>query len=375
MAASLHPGLRIIDRIGWSVAALAGALRFARRAGLDRNAIPQLYVDCLMSGATPPEAVVWRGLHGSRHPLPGRAAGLLLSRLGDPAGHALLADKLAAAAHLSAAGLAVPTLHLLVEGPSSLGGTDPPLPVAGDLFVKPRRGSGGRGSFALIRESDGWRIGEGTPPMPWTILRRLLLERSARDPLLVQERLSAHPDLADLAAAGRPPVLRLTTTREPGGAPILHAALVEIPVPGRDPRRFRDGVLRVPVDPSSGRMTAGLSFAQPGERFAALPWNGAGLTGRVVPGYAEAAAAVVEAMRTMPPLPIVDWDLVPTPRGPVVLEGNTCGNWIVTTLASRLGLGAGPPPGRILAAWDAIDWDAHGWDAASRDRAGPDAAG
>lgn len=349
-AGFLHPGLQVVDRVGWAAAALAGTLAFARRTGLARTAIPRLFLDGLLSGATPLDADVWRGLHGSCHPLPPRAAGLLLSRLGDPAGHALLADKLAAAAHLSGAGFPVPALHLLVEDASSLGEADPLHHVPGDLFVKPRRGAGGRGSFALIRDPDGWRIGAGSP-LAWPALRQVLLDRAARDSLLVQEHLGAHQDLADLAASGRPPVLRVTTTRTPGAAPGLHAALLEIPVPGRDPRLFRDGMMRVPIDPSTGRLTAGILFARPGERFAALPWNGARLTGRAVPGYAEAAAAAVAAMRTIPPLPIVGWDLVPTPLGPVVLEGNTCGNWIVTTLASRLGFGLGPPPGRILADW------------------------
>ena len=57
------------------------------------------------------EVHLWRALHGNRHPLPARSAGLALALLGDPAERALLADKLATAEILGTRGLKSPSLH------------------------------------------------------------------------------------------------------------------------------------------------------------------------------------------------------------------------------------------------------------------------
>ena len=42
----------------------------------------------------------------------------------------------------------------------------------------------------------------------------------------------------------------------------------------------------------------------------------------------------LQAMVLLPGLPLVNWDLMLTPEGPVILEGNTCGDWILTNLSA-----------------------------------------
>lgn len=92
--------------------------------------------------------------------MPQRAASLLLARLGDPAAHVLLADKMAAAARLTAAGAVFPATPVVL---SQGQGVDPDrlVPVAAasaGLFVKPRHGHGGAGAFRLRHDGGGWQI-------------------------------------------------------------------------------------------------------------------------------------------------------------------------------------------------------------------------
>lgn len=331
VALPLRPPLLAADRVIWLAAAAAKTWAFAQRHGLSPASAAHVFADSLLSGADPVEAYIWRRLHGSRHPLPARAVTLLLPRLGDPAGHALLADKLAAAEILTAAGAILPTLRGVVSR-----GTLPDRDLfdastGTGLFVKPRHGSGGRGAFGVHPGNNDWPN-----------LERRLKNLAASDDLLVQERLTAHCDLADLTDAGLPPVLRVTTVQMPDGVPFVHSALLEVPVPGRNPGHFLFGQVRAPVDIAAGTLTPGLLLGKPTERLAAVPWNQAVLSGREIPAFAEAKTMALRAMAAVPPLPLVNWDIVPTGSGPVLLEGNTGGNWILTTLAGRYGLDAGP---------------------------------
>lgn len=341
-AGVLRPGLWLADRAMWPLAALQRSTAFADALDLTASARWRLYRDCLLTGGQPVDVHAWRSLHGSRHPLPARSAGLVLRGLGDPAGHVLLADKLATAEHLASAGCAFPALHGMCrrgEGgqPAALAAI---YGAGSDLFIKPRHGHGGRGAFALLRHSDGlWADGQ---PMTASIIRHRLDVLSRGDDLLFQERLMADPDIADLAADGRAPVLRLTTARCPGEAPFLHAALLTMAVPGRSPSHFLNGAIHAPVDRASGRLAAGMSLAAPGDRLERLIWNGAPLNGRAVPGFAAAVALSLRAMAALPPLPLVNWDVVPTATGPVLLEGNSAGNWTITSLPGVYGLDSGP---------------------------------
>jgi hypothetical protein len=56
-----------------------------------------------------------------------------------------------------------------------------------------------------------------------------------------------------------------------------------------------------------------------------------------MPRLSDAIEMVVRAMALFPQLPLVNWDLIVTETGPVILEGNTCGDWILTNLSCALG--------------------------------------
>jgi len=331
-------------RLFWGGAALVLSGRFVRVRPMGPSEVLSLFVDCLRSGAGPTDAWVWRRLFPQSpiHPLPGRAAALLLPALGDPAQHRLLADKLATAALLTKAGLAVPRPLAEIGLGAAFDPFAPHWSKPGRLFVKPRHGAAGRGAMVLDVIAPGlYRIGGGAP-IGSDILGRRLDAGATRDSLMIQEWQDHHPDLADLAAAGAPPVLRLNIARLPGNPPFLHSALLSVAVPGEPPRDFLRGHLQVALDSASGRMARGLHFFAPGERYERLPWNGAALTGRVPPGFDRAAEMALQATALFPGLALINWDVILTPGGPVILEGNSCGNWILTRLASIEGLETQP---------------------------------
>lgn len=344
---ALRAPLWLADRITWPLAALARTQAYASAIGLPSAETRQLFRDCLLTGGNPMEVHVWRALFGGRHPLPARSVGRLLTALGTPEAHALLADKLATAEHLAASGALFPVLQrVLQRGETvSLALLDELEP---DLFVKPRYGQGGRNAFALSRHGEGWHIDGQLVEM--SVLRARLEKLSRQDDLLLQEWLTAAPTLADLSADGRAPVLRLTTACLPGEAPFLHTALLSIAVPGQDPRDFRKGAIHAPIDPANGRLAAGLSLAAPAERLDRLGWNGAPLASRPVPWFQEASAMALRAMAALPPVPLVHWDVIATADGPILLEGNSAGNWILASLPGAYGLDAGPLA-PILARW------------------------
>lgn len=336
-----RPFLVPLTRLAWGLAALLRVRRFARRQKLERSQARQLAEDCLRSGAQPVEAFIWRSVFSSPkcHPLPARAAGTLLSRLGSPEEHRLLADKLATAELLSGAGLATPPLRDAIPRGGSIDPTASTWATEGHLFVKPRHGSASRGTIAIdALPGSVWRIDGDLSLVGPEMLESLIAAAAATDSLLVQARLDPGPELADLATAGPAPVLRLNAARHRGGAPFLHSALLTIDVPGEHRRHFIRGQIRAPVDPTNGEMTSGVWFLRPADRYARLPWNEARVAGRPLLGFHEAVAMVLRAMELVPNLPLVNWDLILTAQGPVILEGNTGGDWILTSLAAVAGL-------------------------------------
>lgn len=329
----------------WPLAVAGQVAALARRLpGLARWTV---YADCVRTGASPLEAHVWRSLHATPHPLPAKASALLVSRLGAREEQRLLADKLAAAAALSAVGPVFPKLVQLMRSQEPIALADE-LRAGTALFVKPRHGHGGRGGFALDYVDAEWRV-DGRPVSEPDLLARIA--RSVRgDDLLIQERVCAHPALENLAQGGRAPVLRLVTARYPGARPFLHSALMALSVPGQNPANFLEGTVFAPVDCATGTMVQGLLLARPRDWLSVLPWTGVALENSKVPDFDDAVHAALSAMAALPDLPVVHWDLIISSDGPIMLEGNVSGNWIVASLPEREGLAA-CNLAHVLSAW------------------------
>lgn len=328
--------LGLLSRLMWLPWLGHRLLPFWRHWKGRRGRFLRLVQDSLLSGAPPLDAWLWRHFIAAEpHPLPPRATSVLLGSAGDAGQRDEIADKWATAQRLLAAGLAVPHTFMRLE--STPGAAATPLPDT--IFVKPRHGAAGRHAYRLdIDGADGLSLREWLGPA------------SCDGEWLVQECLCAHADLADLHANGLPPVLRLTLARTPGQDALLLGAQLLVPVPGQSARHFLRGHVHVPVDPATGCLAAGLVLDDPSARLGQVPWNGAPLAGRFVPLWAGTVAAVHRATALWPDLPQINWDVVITDRGPVLLEGNTAGNWFLTCLP----LVFFPPPrspAQLLVPW------------------------
>lgn len=323
----------LASRLLWPLAVAGKVAALARR--LPTLARRTVYADCVRTGASPLEAHVWRSLHATPHPLPARASALLFSRLGSREDQRLLADKLAAADALSAVGPVFPKLVQRVRSGGAIALADE-LRTGKALFVKPRHGQGGRGGFALDYVDAQWRV-DGRPISESDLFAQIA--QSVRtDDLLIQERVTAHPGLEGLSYGGRAPVLRLVTARYPAAPPFLQSALMAVGVPGQNPANFLEGMIFAPIDSATATLAQGLSLARPRDRLKVLPWNMVALEGASVPDFDQAVGAALSAMTAVPGLPIVHWDVILSSDGPIMLEGNVSGNWILASLPEREGL-------------------------------------
>lgn len=255
----LRPVLFCANRIAWPIAALVRAARFARLRRLELRAFLSLYRDCLLTGADPVDAFVWRRLYRRAPLMSARSAALLVQELGSPDGQALLSDKQALAERLKAAGVCVPGTHT-VRNPLCIEELARVIGPTG-LVLKPRYGSGGRNVSAITRSGDRWQI-DGLD-VDAGRLSEHLTQLSAGHELIVQDRLVSADGLADLSWRGRAPVLRLATSRIPAGPPQLDSALLILPRPGFKPRNFLNGQIYAPIDPDTGMAKGGVVLESP----------------------------------------------------------------------------------------------------------------
>lgn len=326
--------LYLVNRLAWPIAALSQAVRFSRLRKLDAEAFLALYWDCVWTGAAPVDAFVWRRLYRCSPPMSARSAELLLRELGSLDGQALLSDKLALTRRLTAVGVRLPRVHS-VRDSLCIGELGRVIGPTG-LFVKPRRGFGGRNVAAVTRSGDAWQI-DGAQIDPDILIARLA-QMNQRGEMIFQDRMVSVDSLADLSWGGRAPVLRLATSRTPDDKPRLDSALLIIARPGFKPQNFLNGQIYAPIDPATGIVKGGVVLETPDKMLDLREPDGPSMSGRVVPFFVEAVRDALLAMSAVPPLPAIHWDIVLTNEGPVFLEGNSNGNWIVATLAGRYGL-------------------------------------
>lgn len=321
----LRPPIAAAARVLWCIKAVPMVRGAARKFGFGTREALRQYADACLFGLHPKDSYAWRLTVAERRPISTRAFWQIVSALSDPDQRARLDDKLATAAAVQRFPVAMPRL-LAVIPPGTL---DPVLPDADAMFVKPCRGRRSRNAFSIVRSAPGrYRI-NGAPCSRAAVAARLR-DAAASDALLVQERVTGVPELADLGGAdGAPLVIRIMTMREPDGEPFVSSAWVTIRVPGENPSHPLRDALRAPIAIASGSLLAGYWLGEPRARFAALPWNQAPIAGRIIPGFAQAGAAAVTAAQAFLGVPMIGWDVILTERGPVLLEGNSAVDWLV----------------------------------------------
>lgn len=272
-------------------------------------------------------------------PARGQEAGLYLQRSETKAaaykimhrpGEHRLSEKLAFHDRCKSLGLPVaPVVFAAVDGvpePQFAGLTS--LPET-DLFVKPRKGSGGRGAakWTFIPAAPGTAAhfigGDGRKLMP-ADLRQLIIDQSQREGLLVQTTLVNHAALSDINC-GALATARIVTCRNENGAFEVTDAAFRMPrVRGSAVDNFHAGGIAAAVDITTGSLGAATDMGLHPETawFDTHPATGAPIAGRRLPFWREARALVERAHAHFDDFAVIGWDVAILDDGPCIIEAN-----------------------------------------------------
>jgi glutathione synthase/RimK-type ligase-like ATP-grasp enzyme len=243
----------------------------------------------------------------------------------------VLADKVAFARRCAEHGIAHPALLATIDGgvPTVIA-----VPAISEIVLKPNVGEGGSGVQVLdvpdAARADNAAFAAFLAPHA----------KGLRGTWLVQQRLTNHPDMADIAINALATV-RLTTVFNEHGEPEVVTSVLRFPSKSESRvDNIKAGGLMAPIDPVTG--TLGAACRGRGvEEFERHPISNAAVAGRVLPNWNEAVSLGKRAHReAFPEYTLVGWDVALTADGPVILEGNGKPCLIVAQRAPRKGLGA-----------------------------------
>jgi len=186
------------------------------------------------------------------------------------------------------------------------------------LVVKPLRGGSGVGLSFVDPHPEGAVVdGEVRRPEELLAWLRSLPYHG------VYPRVAQHPALDGLFS-GSANTVRAFVYRRVGQEPRLLAVVLHVGVAATAPLdNFTQGSVSVLLD-ERGRAVRAVRRIMPNgaEEIAAHPDTGAPLTGFEVPRFEEAVATLLRFHETFPGFDLVGWDVLVTPEGPVVIEGN-----------------------------------------------------
>ncbi len=192
-----------------------------------------------------------------------------------------------------------------------------------DLFIKPRKGSGGRGAIKW-QYAEGIFIAKDGRHMSPTALRQALVEQSTEVNMLVQETLSNHIDLADVNC-GTLTTIRIVTCRNENGAYEVTNAAFRMPrVSGSAVDNFHAGGIASAVDIVTGRLgpATDLGLSPHSGWFTTHPITGAAIDGRQLPLWREACDLVERAHPHFSDFAVIGWDIAILQDGPCIIEAN-----------------------------------------------------
>ena len=194
-----------------------------------------------------------------------------------------------------------------------------------DLFVKPASGRGGRGAERWDNVEPGVFSGPEGEKLGASELLSRLSERAGRRPLLVQRRVSANPEVADVTA-GALPTVRVTTCLNEKREPEVVGAVFRMAVgSNRTVDNLHAGGIAAGVDLETGLLSSASNLGMD----ARLGWldchpdTGATIAGRKLPQWSEIKALAIQAHRAFADRVLVGWDIGVTDQGPLVVEGNS----------------------------------------------------
>jgi hypothetical protein len=219
------------------------------------------------------------------------------------------------------------------------------------LFCKPRHGSASAGALTAwitagiltVEPLDGVPLVGERAEAHW---QRLL----EKDDMLLQPKLSVHPDLAPAASDHDIVTARYITRRglpnkygEQEIAP--YCAMLELPA-GKDHATGRCRYVVLPVDASTGEIQRFPQRYLPDPAVERHRAAVSSLRDSAVSGWESVLKFSALAHRHFPGVHAIAWDWALTPSGPVLLEGNA--GWGTAT-PQQLHGGLLAPPGSLAA--------------------------
>ena len=277
----------------------------------------------------------------TRHETKNGLLGVLNGMKPQPAVATEMKDKQVFAARCQQEGLAS-VQTLLISEHAQLGMRVPRDALDCDLFCKPIRGRGARGTLMFQRIApERYRSADGTEIDLDALLERLRVI-GATVPLIVQPRLVNHPEIADLADQSLV-ALRVLTCLDSEGRPVATHGLLRM-LGKLEPRWQRQDEYACPIEMDSGRLGLIVSdrLGQCNVRHTHHPVTGQPVDGRVLSSWPGIRELAVSAHRAFAHRVLIGWDIALTPAGPVLLEGNSSPDVMFPQRAYGEGFGRGP---------------------------------
>jgi hypothetical protein len=255
---------------------------------------------------------------------------LLKQRKGSP-----LNDKARFAEHCAKHGIrCVPVI-------ANLDGTSRPAELPDtDLFVKPSRGRGGRGAERWDRVAPHIYRGPAGERLSAAELLDRLVRRSRQVPLVVQPRLTPHPEVARLTS-GALPTARIVTCLNEQGQPEVMISVFRMSIgSNRTVDNMHAGGIAAAPDIPTGRLSRASDLGMNARLgwFTAHPDTGEQIEGRVLPFWQEAKQLAIKAHRAFSDRTVVGWDIAILEDGPILVEGNGNPDMDIIQRFMRVGL-------------------------------------
>lgn len=238
-----------------------------------------------------------------------------------------LGNKHAFTLHCKAAGLPVADIISVVAGGnwsfSSCGDEESDFrSLDRDIFIKPVQARGARGVewFTWLGE-DLYCNRHGRELSRADVIHHIT-SRSMREPLLVQPKLTNHPDIADMARDSLM-VFRVFTCLDDRQRPHITHAMLRI-LGKLEPSWQQKVEYAARVDLGSGRLDQLCDdhhFA-PDAWWDRHPETNAPVAGRLVAQWPQVAALAEAGHRVLIDRTVIGWDIALTAEGPVIIEGN-----------------------------------------------------
>lgn len=209
-----------------------------------------------------------------------------------------------------------------------------------DLFVKPSKGRGGRGAERWDRIAPSIYQGPPGERLSSAELLDRLVRRSRQTPLVVQPRLSPHPEVARLTS-GALPTARIVTCLDEQGEPEVMISVFRMSIgSNRTVDNMHAGGIAAAPDIATGRLSRASDLGMNARLgwFTAHPDTGEQIEGRVLPCWEEAKQLAIQAHRVFSDRTVIGWDIAILEDGPILVEGNGNPDMDIIQRFMRVGL-------------------------------------